>query len=79
MTNTSSSLSNVIFTNCHNNIVFAGVSHDISTQDWDRVNSYDDPNVRWDNWKNIFFQCVDKHAPLHTKCIWASKSPWITP
>ena len=27
VTNTSSSLSNVIFTNCHNNIVFAGVSH----------------------------------------------------
>ena len=41
--------------------------HYISSQDWDRVNSYD------------FFQCVDKHAPLCTKCFQASKSPWITP
>ena len=30
-------------------------------------------------WKNNFFQCVDKHAPLCTKHIRASKSPWITP
>ena len=32
----------------------------------------------WDIWKNIF-HCVNKHAPLHTKRIQASKSPWITP
>ena len=120
ITNTSSTLIDVIFTNCQNNIVSAGVSHvslsdhslvyafrnisitsseghstltyrkfnnfvfarfrnDISIQDWDRVNNYDDPNVMWDIWKNLFFQCVDKHAPLHTKHIRTSKSPWITP
>ena len=27
----------------------------------------------------FFFQCVEKHAPLCTKCIQASKSPRITP
>ena len=53
--------------------------YDISTQDWDRVNNYDDPNVMWDIWKNLFFLCVDKHAPLRTKRIPTSKSPWITP
>ena len=77
---TTSTLIDVIFTNCQNNIVSAGVSHvslsdhslvyaflckghstltyrkfsnfdsarfhyDISTQDWDKVNIYDDPNV----------------------------------
>ena len=33
----------------------------------------------WDIWKNLFFLCVDKHAPLRTKRIRTSKSPWITP
>ena len=120
ITNTSSTLIDVILTNYQNNIVSAGVSHvslsdhslvyalrkisfnspkghstltyrkfnnfdsagfrfDISTQNWDKVNSYDDPNVMWDTWKDLFFQCVDKHAPLRTKRIRASKSPWITP
>ena len=100
ISDTSSTLTDVIFTNCQNNIVSVGVSHvspsdqslvyafrkmsinspkghstltyrkfnnfdsarfrcDISTQDWDRVNSYDDPNVMWDIWKNLFLQCVD--------------------
>jgi len=80
ITNTSSTQIDVIFKNCQNNIVSAGVSHvslsdhslvyaflckghstltyrkfsnfdsarfhyDISTQDWDKVNIYDDPNV----------------------------------
>ena len=33
----------------------------------------------WDAWKTLFFQCVDKHAPLRTKRIRARKSEWITP
>ena len=110
ITDTSSTLIDVIFTNCRNNIVSAGVSHvslsdhsvvcafrkisinspkghstltyrkfnnfdsarfrsDISSQDWDKVNSYDDPNVMWDIWKKLFLQCVEKHAPLRTKRI----------
>ena len=89
ITNTPSTLIDVTFTNCQNNIVSAGVSHvslsdhslvyafrkisinspkshstltlrlnvdsarfgyDISTKDWDRVNSFDDPNVMWAIW-----------------------------
>ena len=112
--NTSSILTDFVFTICLNNIASAGVSnvglsghsltyafrkissnstmtyrkfgnfgstrfcYNTSTKDWDRVNSYDDPNVMWNIWK-IFFQCIDKHTPQCTKCIWASKSPWITP
>ena len=33
----------------------------------------------WDIWKYVFFLCVGKFALLHTKGIWTSKSPWITP
>ena len=34
----------------------------------------------WDIWKNpFFFNALNKHAPLRTKRIRASKSPWITP
>ena len=36
-------------------------------------------NDMWDVWKSLFFQCVDKHAPLRTKRVRAVKSPWITP
>ena len=33
----------------------------------------------WKAWKSLFFQCVDKHAPLRSKRVRAMKSPWITP
>ena len=33
----------------------------------------------WDNWKKLFSQCIDKHAPLRTKRLRTPKSPWITP
>ena len=33
----------------------------------------------WDVWKNLFLECVEKHAPLRTKRVRASNSPWITP
>jgi len=33
----------------------------------------------WDIWKSLFFQCVDRNAPLRTKRIRTSKLPWITP
>ena len=61
------------------NFVSARFRNDISTQDWDKVNSYHDSNVMWDIWKNpFFFNALNKHAPLRTKRIRASKSPWIT-
>ena len=39
----------------------------------------DNPNDKWYDWKNIFLVIVDKHAPLRSKRVRASKSPWITP
>ena len=33
----------------------------------------------WAAWKQLFLECVNKHAPLHVKQARASKSPWITP
>ena len=33
----------------------------------------------WAAWKQLFLECVNKHAPLHVKRARASKSPRITP
>ena len=40
---------------------------DISQQNWDSVNNYEDSNDMWKAWKSLFFQCVDKHGPLRSK------------
>ena len=39
----------------------------ISQQNWESVNNYEDSNDMWKAWKSLFFQCVDKHAPLCSK------------
>ena len=52
--------------------------NDISMQSWDCINTYDDPNKRWYAWKNIFSTVIDRHAPLRSKRVRSSKSPWIT-
>ena len=53
--------------------------NDISQQNWDDIYCHDSPNDMWDAWKKLFFNCVDKHAPLCTKRVRSCKSPWITP
>ena len=40
---------------------------DISQQNWDSVNNYEDSNDMWKALKSLFFQCVDKDAPLRSK------------
>ena len=50
---------------------------DISQQNWDSVSNYEDPNDMWKAWKSLFFQCVDKHAPLRSKRVRAMKSPSV--
>lgn len=52
---------------------------DICSQNWDSINTCNDPNDMWLAWKNIFLSVVDKHAPLRIKRVRAFKSPWITP
>ena len=32
----------------------------------------------WLKWKSLFLEVCDVHAPLRTKHVRASKSPWIT-
>ena len=118
LTENSSTLLDVIFTNCPQNIVCSGVLHvgisdhslvyvyrklsnqvgsghttvtyrrycnfnhsnfrrDISMQDWDSIEQYQNPNDMWVEWKRMFLSCADRHAPLRTKRVRASKSPWI--
>ena len=52
--------------------------NDICSQNWDDINNYDNPNEMWRVWKNIFYNVVDRHAPLRSKRVRASKSPWVT-
>ena len=39
----------------------------------------DNPNEMWSKWKALFLKVCDLYAPLHTKYVRTSKSPWITP
>ena len=57
----------------------ASFRHDISQQNWSDIESCTDSNSMWAAWKQLFLECVNKHAPLHEKCTRAIKSPWITP
>jgi hypothetical protein len=52
---------------------------DICAQNWTAVNNFNDPNDMWRVWKNTFNNVVKKHAPLRTRRVRSSKSPWITP
>ena len=39
----------------------------------------DNPNEMWMKWKALFLEMCDLHAPLRTKHVRASRSPYITP
>ena len=52
---------------------------DILAQPWADLMGMDNPNEMWSKWKALFLEVCDLHAPLHTKYVRASKSPWITP
>ena len=51
---------------------------DILAQPWADLMGMDNPNEMWSKWKALFLEVCDLHAPLHTKYVRASKSPWIT-
>ena len=120
-TASTSTLIDLIYTNCPERVVCSGVSHlsisdhslifvvrklvtdqtprghtyityrkfenfsitnfrdDISQQNWSIINNFLDPNDMWAAWKNLFLECVDKHAPIRSKRIRPNRSPWITP
>ena len=52
--------------------------NDISQQNWDFIHQFKNPNDMWHAWKNTFNFVVEKHAPLRTKRVKASKVPWIS-
>ena len=80
-------LSTGLFTKGHSTVTYrkfknfdsASFRNDIWLQNWDEIRAHDNPNDMWHVWKNIFNSVVERHAPLCTKRIRASKSPWITP
>ena len=45
---------------------------------WDTI-CYDDPNTSWIVWKAIFYEILNKHAPLRHRRNKAHYVPWITP
>ena len=51
---------------------------DISSQSWESVYAFCDPNEMWQEWKHTFLAIANKHAPLRTKRVRARSSPWIT-
>ena len=53
----------------------ANFRSDICLQDWDSMNSFDDPNSMWRAWKNTFSNVVDRHATIRIKRV----RTWITP
>ncbi len=53
---------------------------DIFSQNWDVIRAYNNPNDMWRVWKTTFNNVVfEMHAPLRTRRVRLSKSPWITP
>ena len=39
---------------------------------------YEDVNIAWHNWKEIFLQIADQHAPLRQRKVKSESSPWLT-
>ena len=51
---------------------------DISSHNWDFLNSSKDSNELWSEWKSNFLAVADKNAPIRTKRVRSQKSPWIS-
>ena len=52
--------------------------NDISSQDWETIKAFSNPNQMWHAWKNMFNNVVHRHAPMRTKRVRGFKSPWIS-
>ena len=51
---------------------------DLEQMPWSNVDLYSDPNDMWQEWKQMFVHCMDKHAPRKLKRISKKRAPWIT-
>ena len=52
--------------------------NDLEQMPWRNVSSHSDPNDMWQEWKNLFVSCMEKHALLKSKRIRNKRSPSIT-
>ena len=50
---------------------------DIAQHDWGSIDQLNNPNDMWAKWKDTFLECIDRHAPLKSKRVRLSKSPWL--
>ena len=53
-------------------------SSDGEQMPWSNVDLCSDPNDMWQEWKQMFVSCKDKHAPRKLKRISKQRAPWIT-
>lgn len=75
-----------LFIKDHSNVTYrkfknfnpANFRHDISSQSWEGIKAFDNSNLMWQVWKNTFIDVVDRPAPLCTRRVRISKSPWIS-
>ena len=51
---------------------------DLEQMPWSNVDLCSDPNDMWQEWKQMFVNCMDKHAPRKLKRISKKRAPWIT-
>ena len=52
---------------------------DLIQQQWENVYFFaETPNAKWEIWKMLFLEVLDKHAPLQNKKIRTRQVPWIT-
>ena len=52
---------------------------DLKQQPWQNVYFFaDTPSAKWEIWKILFLEVLDKHAPLQHNKIRARQVPWIT-
>ena len=51
---------------------------DLEQMPWSNVDLGSDPNDMWQEWKQMFVSCMDKHAPRKLKRVSKKRAPWIT-
>jgi hypothetical protein len=51
---------------------------DVSQMPWIEIESSNDPNQMWKQWREMFMFCVDKHAPIKHKRVGKQKPSWFT-
>ena len=51
--------------------------NDLESVSWENI-ADSNPNRRWEKWKAVFLNIVDKHAPLKQSRLRNRRSPWLT-